>query len=124
MIKGNELRIGNLVFHGEDPKPMQYVPVFEYGKWFEFEQLNPIPLTEEWLPKFGFDGNKLKLFGATFIELDPDDGYNVFIEQVDEDGPGSTTHTILLSLACEHVHQLQNLYFALTGTELTLKAGS
>lgn len=74
----------------------------------------PIPLTEEWLVRMGFekysDGGELKgidcfyckgkLKGAISL---PNFMFNGFIQ-------------------IKHVHQLQNLYFALTGEELTIKS--
>lgn len=65
----------------------------------------PIPIAEEWFLRFGFE-----LFpwgwvkGKFLITMG-------FVLQV---GNG-------LSIKIENVHQLQNLYFALTGEELTLK---
>jgi len=59
-----------------------------------YKDIEPIPLTEEWLCKLGFDNNHW----ATKWIL--------------EDMPIPT--------GIKYVHQLQNLYFALTGKELTL----
>jgi len=71
------------------------------------ESLNPIPLSKEWLLKAGFvkhspyfsNGSIIEFYennNALFCEL-PND--NVFYH-------------------IKYVHQLQNLYFALTGVEL------
>jgi len=72
----------------------------------------PIPLTEEWLLRFGFYKKQanyeldnfrfhitkpMNYDGFLFCE-----GYSVITEKI------------------QNVHQLQNLYFALTGEELTL----
>jgi len=57
----------------------------------------PIPLTEEWFLKFGFEGNS----GTFAWKLSP---------------AGK-----VINVECKYVHQLQNLYFALTGEELILK---
>lgn len=73
------------------------------------EFLEPIPLTEEWLLKFGFkirDGEwwiDNEIFGVTFDENH--EPLHIW--------DGSFTDS-----PCKYVHQLQNLYFALTGTEL------
>ena len=76
----------------------------------------PIPLTEEWLVKFGFeeiDGfltlDLGSFSGARFIFW-YGDVLNLFCKS-----------DMMLSKQIKYVHQLQNLYFALTGEELTIK---
>ncbi len=66
-----------------------------------------IPLTEEWLIKFGFkhDGDDYYSLKGVDIKNFKEGGMKVV---------GIVRHVY-------NVHSLQNLYFALTGTELTLK---
>jgi hypothetical protein len=77
--------------------------------------IDPIPLTEEWLLKFGF-------------ELDiEDDGYSKgkYKVSVSDEGCIFFIYDSYYPIEiCEfkHTHQLQNLYFALTGEELEIKA--
>lgn len=73
--------------------------------------LKPIPLTEEWLLKLGFE--KKDNYGNYEYLLD---GYSYFrgsfyISDCDECGE---------SVEINFVHELQNLYFALTKKELTI----
>jgi hypothetical protein len=72
-------------------------------------QLEPIPLTEEWLLKFGFlldlHHHRRLTYSLNRITTYMQDG----IFWID------LTHD---TLEIKHVHQLQNLYFALTGEEL------
>lgn len=108
-MKANELRIGNLVFLSWEKEP-EYKGYRRYEFSFDLihsvKHLHPIPLTEEWLLKFGFerkyDSNywNSKLCIHTY--------YNEFYI-LQEQG----------RVFFQHVHQLQNLYFALTGEELT-----
>lgn len=68
----------------------------------------PIPLTEEWLLKFGFIQSE-------------DDQDHYFFQNFDI----SLSLNIVLYVGvnikyCEYVHQLQNLHFALTGQELEI----
>lgn len=127
MVKANELRIGNLVeytFIGirqiESGADIDHV--FEAGRM-------PILLTEEWLERVGFE-KRHKYWepfvgdarGAWFdrgeivvMILKNGKGiYRAIPTNGDEfgyiDGP-----------EIKYSHQLQNLYFALTGEELTIK---
>lgn len=77
------------------------------------ENITPIPLTEEWLLKFGFKSTQS---GMMFILKDKN-GNNFTIES----DSISFSARFIIDHYCEikYVHQLQNLYFALTGEELT-----
>jgi len=74
--------------------------------------LKPIPLTEEWLIKFGFQDNTIRI-GEMQIIFDEDYG-SYYLGDEQEIGLNP-------DLEIKHVHQLQNLYFALTNEELTIK---
>jgi hypothetical protein len=110
-IRENELRVGNWVL-----SPTQGEIQIENGWQIdEGEEVKPIPLTEEWLFKFGFkfDGH-CSWWKNKLIELTIDTGedeYSVF----NDNGDYITLKGI------KYVHSLQNLYFALTGEELTIK---
>ena len=103
-MKPNELRIGNWVetFEG----------VIQIQNGWEIDEGNecqPIPLTEEWLEKFGFEYSDLNGDSGLW-KIPPFQIYgkcNQFIYEY--------------ALDVNYVHQLQNLYFALTGEELTIK---
>jgi hypothetical protein len=83
----------------------------------------PIPLTEEWLLKFGFekemDGSLVLNNLAIF--LDKRFKENVYLMTIEGGIFGSEVWNKLHNLKLKHVHQLQNLYFALTNEELTIK---
>ena len=75
------------------------------------EKLNPIPLTEEWLERFGFE---------------KDDGIweheeSMWSCEIIGDDDSFNFKKLGLDILCPnifYVHQLQNLYYALTGEEL------
>lgn len=79
-------------------------------------QLEPIPLTEEWLLKFGF--KKVK---SDYEEAETWDFYFGILYFDMANNSVKINGQYCLYNIPEHVHQLQNLYFALTGEELTLK---
>lgn len=103
-MKAEELRIGNLVKSGSLEC---YINFFLGG---EVVDLKPIPLTEEWLLRFAFvkedDNYELKQIRINL---------NHQTTKIGAGWIGVDVHH------CEYVHQLQNLYHALTGKELTIK---
>lgn len=88
----------------------------EIENLFEFsniEDIEPIPLTEEWLLKFGFEsiaGCVYKEFGS--IEIGLMKSSKRFYLQIRSE---NTTIDI------KYIHDLQNLWKVLTKEELTLK---
>lgn len=132
-MKASELRIGNLVMIKNDLLPETNGKIYrvlgiEEKNDYEFEEstgvvslcpinpdwrrynqfdefVEPIPLTEEWLLKFGFK-KRYKAFAK---------GDFTFIEN-----SGMAYKLSIVDNMPKYVHQLQNLYFALTGEELTL----
>lgn len=75
--------------------------------------IKPIPLTQEWLLKFGFEIKKLESYrGEYYMSSISGMVYYFFTDSNEIEKQGS-------SYTCKHVHQLQNLYFALTQKELT-----
>jgi hypothetical protein len=142
-MKANELRIGNFINDLEDRSdPNIYVVAriesSEYTSWNSGEEYNVIascldpekkgyfeirphgiPLTEEWLVKFGFTYNEDHLvyqkegFNITDNTIIEGDYYLACYDAQFDDWDA-------MGHAFQYVHQLQNLYFALTGKELEL----
>lgn len=108
-MKVSELRIGNWLIYSPDETWSEVIEVlesdFHYSVYKDFE---PIPLTEEWLKRFGFekDATDWWYIGESIgLKRYNDETFKAYVPNVD----------------VKHVHQLQNLYFALTGEELELK---
>ena len=77
------------------------------------KMIQPIPLTEEWLLKFGFEpkGTEPIMFTNGRYNYFPSSKYF-----------GNTRNNGgLIHSNVRHVHQLQNRYFALTGEELKIE---
>lgn len=125
-MKANELRIGNWISTSflDEERLMIISEIGEFNVVCEnketdaqcgFKVIYPIPLTEEWLAKFGvkwidetgygwIDGNyhfKAKKFKNGRIDI-------------------WINSNLVNNRKTKYVHQLQNLYFALTGEELKI----
>jgi len=88
--------------------------------------LEDIPLTEEWLFKFGFIERMNRGFSRFYISVLGTDFYmrpccygGFYWGFVDEEGLRDFEFPFARPLM--YVHELQNLYFAITGEELLLK---
>lgn len=121
MIKANELKLGIYLNRNYDLgnyEDTEYViqcvdlEVFECmahdADWIK--NLHPIPLTEEWLVRFGIDTGRFGIFGIKKIGerwmfLVYQKGVGIVVKQIN------------------YVHEFQNITFALTNTELTIKEG-
>lgn len=115
-MKANELRVNNWVYCIEDHVNIEILPSdVQLAGQFE-----PITLTEEWLIKFGF--KYMDAFGwiKDFITMDGTVAHYSFDLWR---GTYSVENCDLTEIPQEikYVHQLQNLYFALVGEELTIE---
>ena len=129
IMKAEELRIGNYVYEPEssDPKPFKVWGTYqEQGNdkvnGYPIALFQPIPLTEEWLIKFGFEDGKKQLFEDYILEV----SINAFSGTLTTApkwfvGIIRIASNDRITLVKNNVHQLQNLYFALTQKELTIK---
>ena len=117
-MKATELRLGSLF----DYKQCIYAANvirdnFVYGKnvngfapgEFPIDKINSIPLTEEWLLKFGFEKDNELNFVKFSFKVHFWSNYNSYMYG-----------WIGGNIEIKYVHQLQNIYFALTGQELTI----
>ena len=133
MVEVRELRIGNFILH--DDKICEVCAIYSNGlmdispidSYIVKERNNiliePIPITEELLSRCGFEKREIvnvdtehqyiyhhKEFG--FISCN-------FAYCINDTNDYSEYDNVLeLSLPLKHLHQLQNIYFDLTGKEL------
>ncbi len=130
MIESKELRIGNLVRDTAGNVNTVTVATFNYVCNEPHHQVKPIPLTEEWLLKFGFEiidtyfneGLTVNTYGINITDCNNDEkliccdwDMTFSIGDYNEDD------CYVMNNDIQYVHQLQNLYFALTGEELKIK---
>ena len=113
-MEARELRIENLVsFYGKRNFPITGISVKTVRHKALIccvSDLEPIPLTVEWLVNFGFEVEEdyyVSVLSYDFgeIKIYPSPNGFFFIEGV-------------IQKHIKSVHELQNLYFALTGDEL------
>ena len=119
-MKTQELRIGNLIQQGE------ITMISNSNVWidddiFLTDEIEPIPLTEEWLLKFGFiTFDSKQIYNEWFLNFDGILKYKIFHSKYTGVEEFTMPHSDK-PIKLKHVHQLQNLYFALTGEELIIK---
>ena len=115
-MEAKELRTGNIVKY-EDTVYLHGGNITEIGDIIqgETDYYEPIPLTEEWLLKFGIkNANFIHEIKPPIIHIY---SINKWFFAINEDGSIRMLHPVN-EIYIKYVHQLQNLYFALTGTEL------
>lgn len=139
-MKNNELRIRNLVEYKGKICEVKYLGTSDvglsYNKTSKHEnygasyrkEISPIPLTEYWLDKFGFecawsgqgDGTTYRLSTIDLHTHNINNGWNFQWEwlKYNSHDPDKFAYP---NINIKHVHSLQNLVFSLTGEELTIK---
>ena len=134
-MKNTELRIGNFVFI---PKTTQIVFISAIGMTgcyvnnnniiglIPFDEIETVSLTEEWILKFGFNcTNKIAKCFKKYHNEETADFSGLFLKEIGNHPVWNysannkwTFNSFLVEV--QHVHQLQNLYFSITGSELQL----
>ena len=123
-MKTNELREGNLFYH--DKNKINYGThivceitkngiVNEHSVLIPYNEVEPIPLTEEWLIKFGFEWIE-ELFAYA-----DENHYVIFMSSGLIELHPFCTNDGDCHIKVKYVHTLQNLIFALTNEELKCK---
>ncbi len=112
-MKVQELRIENWVHAKTNDKLLEVqineLQHFNRGENIEawgYNVLQPIPLTEEWWDKFGYEC--VQEFATVLIEKSK-------IPLVDN------LNTLVPHIESLPIHKIQNLWYELTGSELTIK---
>lgn len=114
-MTAQELRIGNYVLTGLN-SVLKIEGVISEGNTggYLLETLKPIPITEDWLIKLGFEQVYKSIYHSTYYF----DRLSYYIWY--ENGNQYATFEGA-QVEVKNIHQLQNLYFALKGKELTIK---
>ena len=123
MIAPSELRIGNYVLIGS----LVWTPIDGIlssqvfacnGVGINYIDIDPIPITPEWLERLGFETKtgyvimgRIGLSPTTWIDIMNNGTAEVC---------GQWNESVAVS-PCKYIHELQNLYHAITGNELKIK---
>lgn len=126
MIQANELMIGNYLFkHGEVVKIVEigikhkgdtnyYLRSENDNCGYWIDQFKPIPLTEEWLLKFGFEQKdhlfRLHLVNSIYIEYNSESNLYYF-----------DIYMNTCRVELQYLHELQNIYQSITFKELNIE---
>jgi hypothetical protein len=130
-MKANELRLGNLILKNNEIHEISSLFFVDLHDGTIRENYNnsyiiePIPLTEEWLLKFGFKKNEiptaLKEFYIVNYQLE---NFVVYLLEksfeIELINKNKDQFNLFINPK-KQVHILQNLYFALTNNELKIK---
>jgi hypothetical protein len=127
-MKATEVRIGNYYDEFGNVRQVNWTTLGALaGEGKEELWFKPVPLTEEWLLKFGFkkwgrnDLPRTLSYEYGKIQIFPSNPFCDFIGYgFMHYKPNKNESTESARFKFQYVHQLQNLYFALTGEELTL----
>jgi hypothetical protein len=119
MLNAQELRLGNWVQETNSKGKTFYAKMnidFLETLLVEPDIFDPIPLTPEILERCGFVKHEKFDFYKNYIALSEKFQNNWVVAEFNRiDGQGH-----LLRVSFSSLHQLQNLYFSLTGQELTV----
>ena len=129
-MEAKELRLGNLILYRDEPREVSSISKFTitfYNEYWvddpiidlDFFRLKPMLLTDEYLLKIGFEKHHMDYF---FKRYDIDDFRSEVEISESSDGNGFilcvSYNEYWIGEPFLYVHQLQNLWFSLTGKEL------
>ena len=125
-MEAKQLRIGNYVYRQSSKL------IVDKSSVYQIENVNlqsalkydPIPLTKQWILDLGFIKNEIKQV-IEVLDISENDKHLEF--EITDEGLDLWISSDIMDEALyfplnhiKYVHQLQNLYFALTGEELTV----
>ena len=119
-MRANELKVENYYIDICGSESVWKENSFEHYKTakVDIKDLKPIPLTEEWLLKWGFFKEKELTFTK---EINENKQFSIVLYKNTNNWTFPYYHKVNTLTSFKYIHQLQNLYFALTGEELKIK---
>ena len=126
-MKNTELRIGNYVTFTDETNTIVAISpadfAREFHKGYHFDGYEPIPLTEDWLVRFGFECEEQEATGIALYNEWSIGRFCLLTDGTEGWAKDSYAKTFLdePNVEVKHVHQLQNLFYCLCSEELTTK---
>lgn len=131
MVPANEIRIGNFFYIRESEHAQQVKNIFEdkvllygYDKHYNIEQIRPLPISPVFLAQFGFIRSDRRDFDVEWGIIFNGGDLIIIHEKTLNVSLFSKNDLRGAGLQLEHVkyfHQLQNLYFSISGEDLRFK---
>lgn len=134
-MKAQELRLGNWILDITG-NPVQVRGLTKNGVWIgpgpaPVSAFKPVPLTEEWLLKFGFEKIDEGFFEPRFQKEywnrwgTVKRSFEIGLHQIPGDGESPSYNLAIwlegnTNVHLHTVHSLQNLFHSITGEELTI----
>lgn len=131
MINPKEIRIGNWFKRIDEERDSEFEQ-WDERTWYAigecilfYEYYEPIPITEEWLVKFGFILIELTVNGTGRTPYFLNENFIIEVYHGESGFVSPKNYNFYYDsgkyiVGLYSIHQLQNLYFALTGEELTI----
>ncbi|MEW7221957.1 hypothetical protein [Elizabethkingia anophelis] len=111
-----EIRIGNYVYYAGILCKVEELTIGGYlqtdGITAPLSAFNPVEITEEWILKFGFEHKAIIYIKGMVLRL---------VDKCLVGGFEDNEYGIEHEVKINYVHQLQNLFYALTSEELKLQ---
>lgn len=126
MIKAHELRIGNYIL-GPMGRTGNIIELTVNGascnlttphSLFNYDWIKPIPLTEEWILKFGLQKSNSEWWIRVKSPISEAEQFSIYQIGLSKFVFDISQH---ININLLYVHQLQNLFFALVGEEIEIK---
>lgn len=128
-VQGQPISVPRLGIHGDgvtEIAPMGIVHMYQCEVAGTEPIYSPIPLTPEWLTRFGLIPIEGRTGRYSYLNGNRNFGDWCYLsegELVVIDYTFETEQTVVEAKNIQYVHQLQNLYYALTGSELSMEVG-
>lgn len=125
-FKATQKQLDAIIYHGDGFAKIlaitkDEVELSAYGcdlDYYSYDEIEPIEINENWLLKFGF----IEEVNSSMVKFWSRDDMTIYHEYYKHTEVDNLEWYFLSSreynIRIKYVHQLQNLYFALTGKEL------
>lgn len=119
-MEAKNYRLGNIVDLWGSVAYIQRCDFSENEHGIAVDEAKPIPITEKWLSALGFEEAYNSEFTLRF-DYDEDNRFDWMINKQNKELSGLRFKGNTFYKEVKYVHELQNFFFAITKTELSVK---